>query len=44
MNLADKNKYKSKFKEDLDKFCTQLEKYASTENGDWTIKGFIEIV
>lgn len=43
MNSADKNKYKSEFKRDLDKFCTQLEKYASTENGDWTIKGFIDV-
>lgn len=43
MNFTDKNKYKSEFKRDLDKFCTQLEKYTSTENGDWTIKGFIDI-
>ncbi len=43
MNLADKNKYKSVFKNELDKFADRLEKYVSTENGDWTVKGFIDV-
>ena len=43
MNLANKNKYKSDFKKELDKFSDKLKKYVSTENGDWTIKGFIDV-
>jgi len=43
MNLDDKNKYKSDFKKDLDKFADKLEKYVSTDNGDWTVKGFIDV-
>ncbi len=43
MNLVDKNKYKSDFKRELDKFSEKLKKYVSTDNGDWTIKGFIDV-
>jgi len=43
MNLKDKNKYKSYFKKELDKFADKLEKYVSTDNGDWTVKGFIDV-
>lgn len=43
MNLADKNKYKSEFKRELDKFADRLEKYVSTDNGDWTVEGFIDV-
>jgi hypothetical protein len=43
MDLKDKNKYKSGFKKDLDTFATKLEKYVSTDNGDWTVKGFIDV-
>lgn len=43
MNLKDKNKYKSDFKKELDKFADKLEKYVSTDNGDWTVKGFIDV-
>jgi len=43
MNINDKNKYKSDFKNDLDKFADKLEKYVSTDNGDWTVKGFIDV-
>ena len=43
MELKDKNRYKSEFKKELDKFADKLEKYVSTENGDWTVKGFIDI-
>jgi hypothetical protein len=43
MDLKDKNKYKSNFKKELDKFADKLEKYISTDNGDWTVKGFIDV-
>lgn len=43
MNLKDKGKYKSTFKKELDKFANKLEKYVSGNNGDWTVKGFIDV-
>lgn len=43
MDLTDKNKYKSEFKKALDKFADKLEKYVSTDGGDWTVKGFIDV-
>ena len=43
MNLKEKNKYKSDFKMELDQFANRLEKYVSTDNGDWSIKGFIDV-
>jgi hypothetical protein len=43
MDLKDKNKFKLEFKEELDKFADRLEKYVSTDNGDWSIKGFIDV-
>lgn len=43
MDLIEKNKYKSAFKTELDKFADRLEKYVSTDNGDWSIKGFIDV-
>lgn len=43
MNIEEKNKYKSAFKKDLDTFSDKLEKYVSTENGDWSVKGFIDV-
>lgn len=43
MDLIEKNKYKSDFKVELDKFADRLEKYVSTDNGDWSIKGFIDV-
>ena len=43
MELKEKNRYKAEFKKELDKFATKLEKYVSTETGDWTVKGFIDI-
>src|SRR5690606_41580092 len=43
MDLKEKNKYKKVFKEALDKFTDKLKKYVSTENGDWSVKGFIDI-
>ena len=38
-----KEKCKSDFKTELDKFANRLEKYVSTNNGDWAIKGFIDV-
>ena len=43
MDLKDKNKYKSDFKKELDKFADKLKEYVSTDNGDWTVKGFIDV-
>jgi hypothetical protein len=43
MDLIEKNKYKSDFKKELDKFAEKLEKYVSTDNGDWSVKGFIDV-
>ncbi len=43
MDLTEKNKYKADFKKELDKFADKLEKYVSTDNGDWTVKGFIDV-
>lgn len=43
MNTEEKNKYKSAFKKNLDIFSDKLEKYVSTENGDWSVKGFIDV-
>ncbi|OFX39073.1 MAG: restriction endonuclease [Bacteroidetes bacterium GWA2_32_17] len=43
MDITDKNKYKSDFKRELDKFAEKLEKYVSTDNGDWSVKGFIDV-
>jgi Restriction endonuclease EcoRV len=43
MNNADKIKYKTMFKTELDKFAGKLEKYVSTANGDWSVKGFIDV-
>ena len=43
MNKGDKIKYKAEFKMELDKFADKLEKYVSTDNGDWAVKGFIDV-
>jgi hypothetical protein len=43
MQFKEKEKYKSTFKKELDRFTTKLEKYVSTENGDWSVKGFIDV-
>lgn len=43
MNKIDKIKYKAEFKAELDKFADKLEKYVSTDNGDWAVKGFIDV-
>ncbi len=43
MTQTEKNKYKADFKKELDKFADKLEKYVSTDDGDWTVKGFIDV-
>ncbi len=43
MKPKDKSKFKVEFKQELDKFADKLESYVSAENGDWTVKGFIDV-
>lgn len=43
MDLTNKTKHKLKFKKDLDGFANELKNYVSTESGDWTVKGFIDV-
>lgn len=43
MDINKKNKFKSDFKKELDRFTDKLEKYVSTDNGDWSVKGFIDV-
>jgi hypothetical protein len=43
MDIKNKNKHKIKFKDSLVLFANKLEKYVSTENGDWSVKGFIDV-
>lgn len=43
MDTTEKNNYKATFKRQLDEFSEKLEKYVSTENGDWSVKGFIDV-
>lgn len=43
LTITEKTKYKAEFKAELDKFANKLEKYVSTGNGEWTVKGFIDI-
>jgi hypothetical protein len=41
--MTGKEKFKAKFKKELDAFTTTLEKYVSTDNGNWSVKGFIDV-
>jgi hypothetical protein len=43
MTAAKKEKYKSDFKRELERFTDKLENYVSTDNGDWSVKGFIDV-
>jgi len=43
MDINKKNRFKSDFKKELDRFTDKLEKYVSTDNGDWSVKGFIDV-
>lgn len=39
----DKKKYIEEFEQSLDGFVDELQQYVSTETGEWTIKGFIDV-
>jgi hypothetical protein len=41
--MKKKEKYKLDFKKALDVFAGKLQKYVSIEDGDWSIKGFIDV-
>ena len=41
MNI--KEKYVAEFEKSLNKFVEDLKKHVSTETGEWTVKGFIDI-
>jgi len=41
--MSKKKKYTTKFESDLNEFVNELKQYVSTETGDWTIKGFIDV-
>jgi len=43
MTGEEKEKYKADFKKNLDRFTTNLVRYVSTDNGDWSVKGFIDV-
>ncbi len=43
MDKSQKKKYKSDFKTALDTFAEKLRNYVSSDNGDWTVKGFIDV-
>lgn len=43
MDLKEKDNYKVPFKNELDKFADKLKDYVSSKNGDWTVKGFIDV-
>lgn len=43
MEIHEVKKYKDEFKCNLDSFTDELKGYVSTDNGDWTIKGFIDV-
>jgi len=38
-----KEQYKSKFKKSLEAFVSKLHKHVSTQNGEWSVKGFIDV-
>ncbi len=41
--MREKQKHTAKFESELNKFVEGLQKYISTESGEWTVKGFIDI-
>lgn len=43
METEEKNRYKKEFKKELDKFTDKLKNYVSTDNGEWSVKGFIDV-
>lgn len=43
MNKKEKDGYKVNFKKDLKRFTESLKEYVSTDTGEWTVKGFIDV-
>jgi len=43
MTKQEKEKHKKKFGKALNEFVKELKAYVSTETGEWTVKGFIDI-
>lgn len=41
--MNEKQKYTTEFESELNKFVEELKKYISTDTGEWTIKGFIDV-
>lgn len=41
--MSEKEEYTNKFELELNKFVEELKKYISTDTGEWTIKGFIDV-
>lgn len=41
--MIQKEKYTAEFEKSLNEFVEELKQYVSTETGEWTIKGFIDI-
>jgi hypothetical protein len=41
--MSTKQKYRREFEKALDGFVEELKSYVSTKNGEWTIKGFIDV-
>ena len=41
--MTEKQKYTNEFETKLNAFVSDLEKYISTETGEWTVKGFIDV-
>ena len=43
MTFQEKEKYKIKFEGALNEFVKELKGYVSTDTGEWTVKGFIDV-
>ena len=43
MDKKEKEEHKSRFEAALDEFVKDLQSFVSTETGEWTVKGFIDI-
>lgn len=41
--MIDREKYKLNFKKTLDDFSSKLRNYVSTTDGNWSVKGFIDV-
>lgn len=41
--MTKKERYIIEFEKELESFVSQLKEHVSTENGEWTIKGFIDV-